>query len=269
MPVLLVSHGHGASLYLSSVRGYAPLVEFWASQGFVVIQVTHLDSATLALDATGPEGATFWRSRALDISALIDRLDDIAAVTPGLAGRLDTARIAVAGHSLGAQTVTMLCGARMTDPRSGEVVDLTESRLAAAVAIAPPGAGADLADAARRRYPELAGIDLATQSRPALVLVGDQDFSPSFSARRDWRSDAFHLAPPPRTLVTLFGADHLLGGISGWDTRETSQDDPAMLADVQRVTWAYLQGALGLDASAWTQVAADLAARGAGRVEHK
>lgn len=269
LPVLLFSHGHGSSHYLSSVRGYAPLVEFWAAHGFAVLQVTHLDSATLALDATGPEGATYWRSRAEDISALIDRLDRIEAMTPGLSGRLDKTRIAVAGHSLGGQTVTLLCGARITDPRSGEVVDLGDPRLGAAIAIAPPGNGADLADWARRRYPELGGVDLSTLSQPALILVGDRDSNANFSIRDDWRSDSFRLAPGPMTLVTVFGGEHLLGGISGWDSREASDEDPARLAEVQRLTWAYLRSALGLDPSAWATVAHDIDVRGVGRVDSK
>lgn len=269
LPILLFSHGHGASHYLSSVRGYAPLVEFWAAHGFAVVQVTHLDSATLALDPTGAEGATFWRSRAMDISALIDRLDQIETIVPGLAGRLDRTRIAVAGHSLGGQTVTLLSGAQLTDPRSGEVVDLTEARLRAAIAIAPPGNGADLAGWARQRYPELGGVDLTTMHHPALILVGDNDCSANFSARRDWRSDAFHLAPAPKTLATVFGGEHLLGGISGWDSREASDENPSRLAEVQRLTWAYLRTALEIDRMAWPLVARDIESRGVGRVENK
>lgn len=269
LPVLLFSHGHGASHYLSSVRGYAPLAEFWAAHGFAVIQVTHLDSATLALDPTGPEGALFWRSRAKDISGLIDRLDEIAARVPSLAGRLDTGRIAVVGHSLGGQTVTLLCGARMTDVHSGEIIDMTEPRLGAAIAIAPPGDGRDLADWATTRYPELKGIDFSTMRLPALVLIGDRDVSAGFSARPDWRADAYALAPAPKTLATIFGAEHIFGGISGWDTKETSDEDPARLAEIQRLTWAYLRSALYPEDGAWEVVAQDIAEREIGRIDRK
>lgn len=269
LPVVLFSHGHGGSNYLSSVRGYAPLTDFWAAHGFAVIQVTHLDSATLALDPTGPEGATFWRSRAIDISALIDQLDDIQATVPGLSGRLDASRLAVVGHSLGGQTVTLLSGARMTDVTSGEIVDLTETRLRAAIAIAPPGDGRDLAEFAGQRYPELGGVDLSTMHRPVLILTGDKDFSDRFSSRRDWRSDGFFRAPAPKTLATIFGGEHMLGGISGWDAAETSDESPARLAEVQRLTWAYLRSALVPSDSAWEMVAQDFEARGVGRIESK
>jgi predicted dienelactone hydrolase len=48
LPVILLSHGLGFSNSLSSLNGYAPLANFWAAHGFVVIQPTHLDSKTLS-----------------------------------------------------------------------------------------------------------------------------------------------------------------------------------------------------------------------------
>ena len=56
LPVILLSHGHGPSNWLSSLNGYAPLAEFYAKHGFVVIQPTHLSSRTLSLpNAPGDE----------------------------------------------------------------------------------------------------------------------------------------------------------------------------------------------------------------------
>jgi predicted dienelactone hydrolase len=37
LPIILLSHGHGRSNSLSSLNGYAPLANFWAAHGFVVI----------------------------------------------------------------------------------------------------------------------------------------------------------------------------------------------------------------------------------------
>lgn len=50
LPVVLLSHGHGRSNNLSSLNGYAPLANYWAAHGFVVVQPTHLSSSTLRLD---------------------------------------------------------------------------------------------------------------------------------------------------------------------------------------------------------------------------
>ncbi|NUL08066.1 chlorophyllase, partial [Streptomyces lunaelactis] len=54
LPVILLSHGQGYSNNLSSLNGYAPLANFWAAHGFVVIQPTHLSSRTLSLDPDTP-----------------------------------------------------------------------------------------------------------------------------------------------------------------------------------------------------------------------
>ena len=37
LPIILLSHGQGYSNNLSSLNGYAPLANFWAAHGFVVI----------------------------------------------------------------------------------------------------------------------------------------------------------------------------------------------------------------------------------------
>jgi hypothetical protein len=74
LPVILLSHGHGPSNHLSSLNGYAPLANYWAAHGFAVIQPTHLDSATLGLrDSDDPEAPLYWRSRARDMTRILDR----------------------------------------------------------------------------------------------------------------------------------------------------------------------------------------------------
>lgn len=71
LPIILLSHGQGQSNNLSSLNGYGPLVNFWAANGFVVIQPTHLSSTTLSLDPNGPEGPLFWRSRVEDFKRIL------------------------------------------------------------------------------------------------------------------------------------------------------------------------------------------------------
>ncbi|UCU99395.1 alpha/beta hydrolase family protein [Acidovorax radicis] len=262
LPIVFFSHGHGASNNLSSLNGYGPLANYWAARGFVVIQPTHLSSATLrgVVDPNGPEGALFWRSRAEDMTRILDALDVIEEAVPGLSGRMDRVRVAVAGHSLGAMTAGMLLGQRVTDA-DGSVVDLRDQRITAGVIIAGPGNPTFLTGAARDRYPILRTLDFSAMTAPALVVVGDRDVNPMFSDQAEYRAGAYTLSPGPKDLLTVFGGEHILGGISGYDAAETTDENPARVEAVAQLTWAYLRTALNPADSAWK--AASDALRGA------
>lgn len=259
LPIVLLSHGHGASNHLSSLNGYAPLASYWAARGFVVIQPTHLSSATLrgVVDPNGPEGALFWRSRAEDMTRVLDALDTIEEAVPGLRGRVDRSRVAVAGHSLGGMTAGMLLGQRVTDA-DGTVVDLRDARIAAGVIMAGPGNPSYLTGAARDRYPILRTLDFSAMTAPALVVVGDRDVNPMFSDQAEYRSGAYTLSPGPKDLLTVLGGEHILGGISGYDAAETTDENPSRVEAVAQLTWGYLRTALNAADPAWLDACATL-----------
>lgn len=166
LPVILFSHGHGMSNFLSSHRGYGPVVDFWAAHGFVVVQPTHLDFTGLGIRDSAAGGPLFWRSRVEDMRYILDHLDDVVAGVPGLADRVDVTRIAAVGHSLGGHTVAMLCGMTVTDPRDGIQIDLRDKRIAAGVIMAGPGDGDGLDGAAAQRFPELTGTKFDKLTNP-------------------------------------------------------------------------------------------------------
>ncbi|TWP52039.1 alpha/beta fold hydrolase [Lentzea tibetensis] len=253
LPIILLSHGQGYSNHLSSLNGYAPLVNFWAAHGFVVIQPTHLSSTTLSLSPDDPEAPLYWRSRAQDMTRILDRLDDIEAAVPQLLGRLDRSRVAVAGHSMGGHTASLLLGARLTDPHDGTVVNLAEPRIKAGVLLAAPGRGGDaVTDFVAENYAFFVSTDFSAMSTPALVVAGDKDTSTHLTVRgAEWHTDPYFLSPGPKTLLTLFDAEHGLGGVSGYDVAETTDENPERVAAVQRLTWAYLRTELYPGDSAW------------------
>lgn len=273
LPVILLSHGHGPSNNLSSLNGYAPLVNFWAAHGWVVIQPTHLTSRTLShLVADAPGAPFFWRSRSEDMTHILDRLDEIEKAVPLLAGRIDHTRVAVAGHSLGGFTSSTLLGAGLTDPDTGEEVNFAEPRIKAGVLLAAPGRGDVINGPMGEALPVFATIDFSTMTTPTLVVAGDEDDSRHFTDMGpDWHADPYTLAPGPKALLTLFGAGHALGGISGYDVAETTDENPDRVAAVGRLTSAYLRSRLNPGDDAWQRASRALAAdpEPVGRVETK
>lgn len=244
LPVVLFSHGHG-----SSMDGYAPLADHWAAHGFVVIQPTHLDSARLALPPDDARRPSIWRQRVADVRRALDHLTSLERALPGLEGRVDHASIAVAGHSFGGQTASMLLGARMVAGGADE--DMRDERVRAGVLLASGGSGgADLSDFGRLYTPYL-DTDFATMTTPMLVVAGDSDRSPLTVRGPDWFVDPFCLSPGARALLTLHGGQHMLGGISGYGSAETTDENPCRVAIIQKVTTAFLRHGLRGDDEAW------------------
>ena len=252
LPVIVFSHGFG-----SSADGYGPLVDYWAAHGFVVVQPTHLDSRVRALPAEDPRTPEIWRLRAEDLRHAIDQLDAVAGAVPGLGGRVDSGRIAVAGHSWGAQSASMLLGARV----AGAEEDWSDSRVSAGVLFAITGTGgADLSPFAAEHFPFMSpGFE--EMKTPALIVAGDRDDSMLSVRGPDWFTDAYRLSPGEKSLLTVFGAEHSLGGIPGYEARETTDENPDAVALQQRVSTAYLRTVLVPGDESWAGIEGGLAGR--------
>lgn len=253
LSIIILSHGHGGANFISSFRGYAPLADYYASNGFVVIQPTHQDSRTLSLDPTGPEGALFWKSRAEDMLFIVDHLEEILLYIPDLLSRTNKENIAAVGHSLGAHTVSILAGMKVNDPVSGKIFAMEEHRIKAFVLFGAPGDGSDAAGWAREHYPIITGTNFSEMKRDALVVTGDRDKHPYFSERDDWRMDAYYKSPSPKTLLTITDSGHMLGGIAGYDIAETDDENPARAHFIEQMTTVYIHSKLKGDNS-WQEL---------------
>jgi predicted dienelactone hydrolase len=264
LPVVVFSHGMTLTM-----DDYAPLANYWAAHGFVVIQPTHLDSLGLAPDDS--RTPLIWRIRTDDLTGILDRLDAVEAQVPGLAGRIDHDRIAVAGHSWGAQTASTLVGARVVDADGTPGESMTDSRVRAAVLLCLPGTGgADLSPMAAQYFPFMSP-DFTELKVPSLMFAGDHDQSPLSVRGPDWFTDGYRLSPGVSDLLTLFDAEHGLGGIQGSHDTRTTDENPERVALVQQTALAYLRTALGLDDNAWPTARRALAAAGEplGRIDSK
>lgn len=132
LPLVLFSHGIGGSR-----RGYSYLGQHLASQGFASLHVQHVGSdrklwgGNLLQLAWRLQAAARTEEARARVHDLRFALDQLLAQQPGL---VDERRIAVAGHSYGANTSLLLAGAAIP----GEPEPLADARVRAAVFISAP-----------------------------------------------------------------------------------------------------------------------------------
>ncbi|AZM56447.1 chlorophyllase [Streptomyces sp. WAC 01529] len=245
LPVIVFSHGNAWSL-----DGYEPLVDRWAAAGFAVVQPTHLDSRRNGIGWDDPRFATIWRVRIADLHAVLDNLGDIL-LQAGLETRVHPERIAIVGHSWGAQTAGAVLGARVLDADGIPGEDFSHSAVSAGALIAATGTGDTLTPFAAEHLPFMRP-DYSTMTTPALVIAGGKDQSQLSTRGPEWFTDAYHLSPSPKSLLTIAEGEHTLGGLAGEMAAETTDEDPVRVALVADAVSAYLHDALKLDDAAWT-----------------
>jgi dienelactone hydrolase len=270
LPIILYSHGGGLANFLTSYRSAGPLVDFWASHGFVVIQPTHLTSRGLLLDPATPGAPAFEQSRVNDMKQILDQLDLIEDSVREIKRRLDRSRIAVAGHSFGGQTAGMLLGADYIDA-DGTRIYVPDARVKAGIMLSSTGAGGDHLTEAAARFTSLRTAGFEDMTTPALVVIGDKDFTRELSSKgADYHADPYTFSPGPKSLLTLFGGEHLLGGVTGYDAAGTTDENPERVAVIQRLSVAYLQSTLYKGDPSWTEASAAFAELGdLGNLAHK
>jgi predicted dienelactone hydrolase len=197
-PLVVFSHGIGGSR-----RGYSHLGRHFARQGYASLHLQHVGSDH-ALWRGSPLGLVDRLQQAAQDSEALARVADLRFALDQLLAspwgpRVDARRIAVAGHSYGANTSLLAAGARV--PRPGGVVQLQDARLRAAILIsAPPFYG----------EPDLPAI-LSGVTLPTLHITATEDVIriPGYVSPAADRVALFEATPSRHKVLAVFaGGSH-------------------------------------------------------------
>jgi hypothetical protein len=113
--------------------------------------------------------------------------------------------------------------------------------------------------------------DFSGMTTPTLIVAGDNDHGAMTVSGPDWWREAYDLSPSPKTLLTVTGGEHSLGGIVNPEARERTDERPQRIAAIQRISTAFLRRALYGEEAAWEAAVdgVELSAEPEGRVETK
>ncbi len=135
-PLVIFSHGIGGSR-----EGYSYIGKYLAANGIAALHVQHVGSDRSLWFGNPIQMVSRLQEAAKDAEA-IDRTKDMRFALDqvlqdaDVKQKIDTSRIAAAGHSYGANTTLLLSGARVQ--RDGKLLDLADPRIKAAVIISAP-----------------------------------------------------------------------------------------------------------------------------------
>jgi dienelactone hydrolase len=136
VPLVVVSHGIGGSR-----EGYSYIGKYLAANGIASLHLQHAGSDR-ALWFGNPITMLFRLQGAAAPSEAIDRARDVRFALDtvlgdaSLAGMIDATRIAMTGHSYGANTALLVSGAQVE--QGDQVLQFTDARIKAAVIISAP-----------------------------------------------------------------------------------------------------------------------------------
>jgi predicted dienelactone hydrolase len=209
-PVIILSHTYGMTNRL-----YEALVSNWTGHGYVVIRPAHADAGALrppqrdvsapmppperqsrgsrsADKNAKPQPPPFrapldeeiwdkqrepqWRDRARDITLIIDSLPGLEDKFPELKGKMDHAKIGVAGHAYGAFTALLLAGMKPDN------LSIADSRVGAVLAMSPEGVSASR---------ELTAESFRDIRIPVMFMTGSGDYGATENETPEWRKTAY------------------------------------------------------------------------------
>ncbi len=245
-PVVVFSHGFGGNK-----DAFGPVGKHWASHGYVVIHPTHADGlgrkGPLKKDEPGaaPDPKQPPRAgglmgglndpqkiadRVADIVLVLDSLDGLPKLVPGLKDKIDTDKVGVGGHSFGAYTA-MLVGGVTADLGGEKGKSYADKRVKCILPVSGQGTGQQ----------GLTDKSWAVLKVPMMVLTGTLDRGAGGQGV-EWKKEPYAYSPPgDKYLVVIDGANHLSFG-GGLGAR--SEDTTRCVKLASTAFWdSYLKGA--------------------------
>jgi predicted dienelactone hydrolase len=213
-PVIVFSHGFGANQ-----NAFASASRHWASHGYVVICPSHDDGLGRGgVESESDVGPGRGRlnlgglrasiqdpgrisGRVTDIVLVLDALEKLPEMNPGLRGRIDKSRVGVGGHSFGAYTA-MLVGGVAVDLGGQKAKSFRDKRVRCILPISAQGTG-------QQGLTKGSWKDLAI---PMMTISGTMDRG-SGGQTAQWKTEAYRFSPPgDKFLVVIDGANHFSFG---------------------------------------------------------
>jgi predicted dienelactone hydrolase len=243
LPLIVFSHGFGADR-----TAFEVIARHWAEHGYVVVLPSHLDGFGKSAGKSLPQqpGAALkplaakrslvelisdpakTEARVEDVVFIMGNGEQISAKIPALAGRLDTKRIGVSGHSFGAYIASLLGGVTV-DLGGQKARSFRDARVRCILPISAQGAG-------QQGLTESSWNQLKI---PMMTITGSRDRGAGGQGP-DWKKQPFRYSPPgDKYLVDIEGANHVsFGGYGGRDNAFT----PVVKATTLAFWDAYLKG---------------------------
>ncbi|MHB9026693.1 MAG: alpha/beta hydrolase family protein [Armatimonadota bacterium] len=188
--------------------GYEYLGRHWAGYGYVSVHLTHKGSDTAVWQGKADPMAAMRQAaadprnalnRPRDVSFAIDQLEKMNREDTPLKGRLDLAKIAVAGHSFGAYTALATAGMSFTI--AGKTYTLADPRVKAAIPMSAP------VNNRKETYKTAYG----SIRIPCLHMTGTKDVSSISDTTAEQRRIPYdHIRLADQYLLTFTNGDHLI-----------------------------------------------------------
>ncbi len=204
LPLIVFSHGFGADR-----TAFTPIAQHWAEHGYVVVCPSHPDGFGKSKGKGPPlpkggiaalmeNSAKKIENRVGDLTFVLDSLDQLRAKVPALSGRIDSSRIGVGGHSLGAYTASLIGGVT-ADIGSENARSFKDARVRCILPISAQGTGQQ----------GLTESSWSALTIPMLTMTGSLDKGAGGQGP-EWKKEPFKFSPAgDKYLVFIEGANHV------------------------------------------------------------